>query len=68
MRYLLIAELGTTTNMIPFDSENDTTAGIDAAFTVMEAAPRSRLWARGEITLKNAAGDIIARMPKKDTK
>jgi hypothetical protein len=65
MRYLLTAERGTTTNMVSFDAENDTDAEMTAAFKVMRAAPQSVLWARGEITLKNAAGDIISRMPAK---
>jgi hypothetical protein len=65
MRYILIAELGTTTNMVSFDAENDTDAELTAAFKVMRAAPESTLWARGEVTLKNEAGDIISRMPAK---
>lgn len=65
MRYILIAELGTTTNVVPFDAESDTDAEMTAAFKVMRAAPGSRLWARGEITLKNEAGNVISRMPAK---
>jgi hypothetical protein len=66
MRYLLIAERGTTTNMVRIEADSDELAQLEAVFKIMRAAPTLPLWARGEITLKREDGEVIARMPAKE--
>lgn len=62
--YTLTATLGQATNEIRFLEPDDTEATWTAMFKVLNAAQKSRLWAKGEIVLAGPDG-IVRTMPAK---
>lgn len=64
--YTLTATLGSNTNTVTFRDTDDTEATYTAMFKILDAAVKSRLWAKGEIVLSGPDG-IIRTMPAKAT-
>lgn len=63
--YKLTAHRNNVRNTIGFTADDDSDAMATAAFRVLEAASKSQLWAKGEITLRDHAGRVVATMPAK---
>jgi hypothetical protein len=64
--YTLTAKYGGEVETVIIASRDDDYATLDAIGEIMNRAyPDVALWARGEITLANARGDIINTMPAK---
>lgn len=63
--YTLTATLKGIVNTVPFTSDSDEHAIVDAAFKVLSVAPSSRLWATGLIELRDPDGVVISTMPAK---
>lgn len=64
--YMLTATLGNAANTVTFTEENDTDAIWTAMFKILDAATKSRLWAKGEIVLAGPEG-IVKTMPAKSS-
>ena len=64
--YTLTATLGSATNTVTFREVDDTEAIWPAMFRILDAAQKSRLWAKGEIVLSGPDG-IVKTMPAKAT-
>lgn len=62
--YTLTATLGNASNTVTFQDTDDTEATFTAMFRILDAAVKSRLWAKGEIVLSGPDG-IIRTMPAK---
>jgi hypothetical protein len=67
--YTLSARLDTMFEVLDIEAINDEYATIDAVGTIMTKAyhqgnptPQQRLWARGAITFRNSAGEILREM------
>lgn len=64
--YRLTADTGQLRNTVHFLAPSDEEAMITAAFKVMDAASKSRVWAQGEITLRGEDSTVISVMPRKN--
>ncbi len=62
--YTLTATLGNASNTVTFNEVDDTDAMYTAMFRILDAAVKSRLWAKGEIVLAGPDG-VIKTMPAK---
>lgn len=65
-RYKLTAKAEGTQATVSLMAENDTQAMFESIFTILDLASTSQLWAKGEITLVNNAGEIVNTMEGKN--
>lgn len=63
--YTLTAKLAGAVNIVTIHAESADEAIIEAAFKVLKAAPRSRLWSHGSIELRDSDGNLLTKMESK---
>lgn len=72
-QYTVSARLNDMFEVVQIDAVDETEATITAIHTIMTKAyhegnptPLQRLWTRGEVTFRNAEGDILHHMDSKE--
>lgn len=65
-RYKLTAKGNGTQATVLLMAYNDTDAMFESIFTILDLAMTSEVWAKGEITLLNNAGEIVNTMEGKN--